>query len=68
MARSTSSDETPKGLHDSKPLAASKIVGDYPERPYGDAVTDEHRKELEALGIEVPKKSVVDPTLAPPDA
>lgn len=32
-------------------------VGDYPERPFGDAITDEHRKFLEDSGVEVEAKT-----------
>lgn len=36
-------------------VAPTKTVGTYEERPYGDAVTPEHRKFLEASGVRVAK-------------
>jgi hypothetical protein len=39
-----------KGLHDGNPRR--KIVGDYPERPYSEAVTKEHLEVLRAAGQE----------------
>lgn len=66
MARAKSNEtetEKPKGLSESEPL--TNIVGDYPERSYADAVTDEQRKALEVDGYEIGKKTVVDPTSAP---
>lgn len=32
---------------------ASEAVGDYPARPYGEAITDEHRAYLADNGIQV---------------
>ncbi len=48
MARSTS-DNTPKGIHDSEPL--KRTVEDYPERPYEEAVTKEHAAALREAGF-----------------
>lgn len=38
------------GLHDGRPRKT--IVGDYPERPYKDAITKEHYEVLKAAGQE----------------
>jgi hypothetical protein len=54
-----------KSTTDSGEKPVSKIVGDYPERPYGDAVSDEHREVLKEAGYDVAKKTEGDPTLAP---
>ena len=40
--------EAPKGVHDSEPL--KNTVGDYPERPYSEAISPEHRAHLKELG------------------
>jgi hypothetical protein len=39
-----------EGLRDGQPRR--KIVGDYPERPYSEAVTKEHLEVLKAAGQE----------------
>ncbi len=57
MARASSNDEsTPKGIHDSQPRR--NIVGDYPERPYGEAISKEHRTVLEEAGFETEQAAV----------
>lgn len=48
MARSTG-----KGLHDSAPKVAP--TGAYPDRPYGEAVTKEHKEWLASQGVKVTK-------------
>lgn len=47
MAQAKSSEK--KGLHDSEPV--KNVVGDYPERPYEDAVTKEQAEHLREAGV-----------------
>jgi len=42
--------EDKKGLHDGP--VRKEVVGEYPERPYSEAITPEHREVLKALGQE----------------
>lgn len=53
MARASDSEK--KGLHDTEPRKT--ITDDYPERPYGEAVSKEHRAVLTEAGFEVPKSA-----------
>lgn len=39
------------GIHDAAPRR--KTVDDYPDRPYAEAITEEHREHLKSHGIEV---------------
>jgi hypothetical protein len=45
-------DESPKRPKESDPLPESDPA---PERPYEEAITDEHRAHLEEFGIRIPK-------------
>lgn len=36
-----------------EPVTVVDPVDDYPERPYSEAITDEHRETLRKAGIEV---------------
>lgn len=56
----SNSSSAPKGVHDTEPL--KKTVGDYPERPYSEAVTKEHRAVLEEQGLVFPKGAEGDPS------
>lgn len=52
--------ESKKGLRDSEPRKDVVDASAYPERPYGEAVTDAHRAVLREHGIEVTKKTVTE--------
>lgn len=54
----TDKQKAPEGLHE---VAADDMADAPPERPYGDAITDEHRAVLEAAGVPVEPKSKTEP-------
>lgn len=48
-------DDSPKNPKESDPLPESEWAPAAPERPYAEAITDEHRAELAEFGIRVEK-------------
>lgn len=56
--------ESKKGLHDGEPLKDVVDTGAYPERPYHEAVSDEHKAWLADREVKVTKTTTEDPTLS----
>lgn len=56
--------ESKKGVHDTEPIKDVVDVSAYPDRPYSEAVTKEHKAYLEGLGHKVGKADAEDPTVS----